>query len=464
MAAGTSPVSAPDEGMARARLLEVDVRVVVFRGDDAGYLSWLTAHPDGFVLNIARALSVSDARLHHASCRTLPRAGARALTQAYVKVCSTSRADLDTWVTRNARGPVRTCGTCAASAPPGHSSTPPPRRSARLLPASTGGRPDRADTSARFEWSPPAGPGDPADPGAPGHPGDPVDGVRLWSQRYLPFERHSPAELSARGDLRRRLGQLTALPGQVLEATYCGPRPAAMDVENLLLYNIDSGGRSMAAAAARGVRFEHLADRAPVSPTGWASPCFYEYRLAPADGPWRAWTAQRDLARFTDVSLGRFPAHKRLEQVWYAIRTSTTLQTSPNAGDPHAFAVRLWVRPPAGTRTQARPALVKGLLDGVIAGLQTHLPRDQDSSTLQLVAERVAGTLAADAGEVASLLTRTSGSPLGSPGRLVFLRGPGVQWNPSDHLCIAAQVLLHEPADTRWLLSGHLATVAPGRV
>jgi len=25
---------------------EVDVRVVVFRGDDAGYLSWLAGHPD----------------------------------------------------------------------------------------------------------------------------------------------------------------------------------------------------------------------------------------------------------------------------------------------------------------------------------------------------------------------------------------------------------------------------------
>jgi hypothetical protein len=315
---------------------EVDVSVVVFRDDDAGYLSWLAAHPDGFVLNIARALSAADARLHHASCRTLPRAAAGALTHSYVKVCSTSRPDLDMWITRNARGPVRTCGTCAASAPERASGTQvrqPPRQA---LIGAAGARKARGDTAGRFEWLPHADDVEPLDPAA---------GVRLWSQKYLPFERHSPAELAARDELRTRIAQLDARPGQVLDAVYAGPRPTNMDVENLLLYNIDSGGRSMAAAVTYGVRFEHLADHAPVSPTGWASACFYEYRLAPADGRWRTWTAQRPLARFTDISLGRFRAHRRLAQVWYAIRTSATVETSAPAGTPLAFAVRLRVTP-----------------------------------------------------------------------------------------------------------------------
>jgi hypothetical protein len=281
--------------------------------------------------------------------------------------------------------------------------------------------------------------------------------VRLWSNRYLPFERHTPAELSARDELRHRVAQLTAQPGQVLEAVYGGPRPANMDVENLLLYNVDSGGRSLAAAVAHGVRFEHLAGRGLSSPTGWQSPCYYEYRLAPADGAWRTWTPQHELARFTNVSLGRSPAHTRLGQVWYALRTSATVEASARTGMPPAFAVRLRVTPPAGTRTQARPELVKGLLDGVIAGMQTH----EDTSTLAIVAERVSATLNTDAAEVAALLTRATGVPLGSPGRLVFLRGSSVQWNPSDHLCVAAQVLLCEPTGAQWLLSGDLVTVVP---
>ncbi len=30
-----------------------------FRDDDAGYLAWLAAHPDGYVMNIARSLSAT---------------------------------------------------------------------------------------------------------------------------------------------------------------------------------------------------------------------------------------------------------------------------------------------------------------------------------------------------------------------------------------------------------------------
>ncbi len=40
-----------------------------FRDDDAGYLAWLAAHPDGYVINIARSQSATEARVHHAGCR-----------------------------------------------------------------------------------------------------------------------------------------------------------------------------------------------------------------------------------------------------------------------------------------------------------------------------------------------------------------------------------------------------------
>jgi len=37
-----------------------------------------------------------------------------------------------------------------------------------------------------------------------------------------------------------------------------------------------------------------------------------------------------------------------------------------------------------------------------------------------------------------------------------------VQWNPSDHLCVAGQVLRH-PGD-RWRLSGEIYLLAPAPV
>ena len=63
-----------------------------FRDDDAGYLAWLAAHPDGYVINIARSPSATEARVHHAGCRTIsgqiPRGGA--WTGPYVKFARSS--------------------------------------------------------------------------------------------------------------------------------------------------------------------------------------------------------------------------------------------------------------------------------------------------------------------------------------------------------------------------------------
>jgi len=42
-----------------------------FRDDDSGYLKWLTAHPDGFVLNAARNPTPAYLVLHRASCDTI---------------------------------------------------------------------------------------------------------------------------------------------------------------------------------------------------------------------------------------------------------------------------------------------------------------------------------------------------------------------------------------------------------
>ena len=50
-----------------------------FRDNDAGYLTWLAAHPDGHVINIARSHKTTEARIHRAVCRTIrgekPRGG-----------------------------------------------------------------------------------------------------------------------------------------------------------------------------------------------------------------------------------------------------------------------------------------------------------------------------------------------------------------------------------------------------
>ena len=85
-----------------------------FRDDDSGYLAWLAAHPDGYVINIARGHNAADARVHHAGCRTIsgqiPRGNT--WTGPYVKICAERLAELEQWAVAQVNRPIRRCGTC----------------------------------------------------------------------------------------------------------------------------------------------------------------------------------------------------------------------------------------------------------------------------------------------------------------------------------------------------------------
>ncbi|MBU8820525.1 hypothetical protein KL864_32130 [Mycolicibacterium goodii] len=91
-----------------------------FRDDDAGYLAWLAANPDGYVANVARRYSLNEARVHHASCRTIsgqnPHNGP--WTGPYVKICAPRLSDLQQWAVTIMGAPVTPCGTCRARLTP----------------------------------------------------------------------------------------------------------------------------------------------------------------------------------------------------------------------------------------------------------------------------------------------------------------------------------------------------------
>lgn len=91
-----------------------DTETRVFRDDDVGYLNWLAANPDGYVINIARGLSASAARVHRAGCWTIngqnPHKGP--WTGSYVKVCAEKLADIEQWANAKVGVPIPQCGTC----------------------------------------------------------------------------------------------------------------------------------------------------------------------------------------------------------------------------------------------------------------------------------------------------------------------------------------------------------------
>ncbi len=411
-----------------------------FRDDDRAYLDWLGAN-DGYVINVQRSLNPGTARLHCASCRTIrgqaPRGGP--WTGPYIKLCSPSLTDLDEWALRQVGTRIRRCGICQPPPPPGGLTDPSrvdPPRAAVHQPTDAVRR-----GVAGFEVHGPLA-------------GRPV--IEAWTDDYVRFEGRPPEQEALRDELRARLSRLDASPGEVLHATYLGPKHPTADVENLALYNIDGGGRSFAGAARWGLRFEH-AQRGGSSPTGKEYKYGYRYALVSREAGFERWLPGRRYAEWDWLDLGRFEADKRLEQVWLALRRTPIEVASPPRHPGTPFAVHVTVRPPRGWPGELG-ALVKGIFDGVVAAFQAHA----DAASVAEVSARVAKTVSASPQEVEALLLDQAQAVLGVTDRLLHERGTGVQWTPADDQCAAGELLAEEPVDERWAIRGRLFELCGG--
>lgn len=86
-----------------------------FRNDDDGYLAWIEAHPQGYVVNTTRGHSRSYLKLHRATCRHVRvlQGGYSTWTAGeYIKLCSTSRTVLEGWARRVAGGELQAGCPC----------------------------------------------------------------------------------------------------------------------------------------------------------------------------------------------------------------------------------------------------------------------------------------------------------------------------------------------------------------
>ena len=85
-----------------------------FLDDDAGYLSWATAHPTGFVVNADRTLSPNSLMLHRATCSCIvgPTGPGRTRTANYRKVCASELTSLVDWCRADIGGEPAFCRHC----------------------------------------------------------------------------------------------------------------------------------------------------------------------------------------------------------------------------------------------------------------------------------------------------------------------------------------------------------------
>ncbi|MGV0849871.1 SIMPL domain-containing protein [Mycolicibacterium phlei] len=409
---------------------ETESNIAEFRNNDDGYRTWVQNHSDGYVVNILRNYNPADARLHHADCWTIsPERIEGALTNQYVKVCCVQLDELDQWATRQVGHPIPRCGTChppaAATQPASAASQPIPKPS--------------IGSSTRCEVVGPST--------------DSV--VQACSDDYIRFEKLPEWQQELRSEIRRRTAQLRPTPDQVLHATFFGPKHPQSDIENVLLYYIDTFKN----AGENGIRFEH--GSGPARMTSAANTATYEYgyryELAHRSSTYAHWKRGSTLASFDWTDLGAFTGDNKLAQVWLAL-TRSEFDTYSRTDPDGPFAVNVEVSPPDG-RKPVWGGLIKGIIDGVVCALQAHT----DTSVLPIVSSRLAERLPADTTEIESHLLEQSRAVLGVVQRLVAPYGNGVKCDPCDHLCVAGELLAGEPgrsSEGGWAIRGEVFEVA----
>ena len=259
-----------------------------FRDDDTGYTEWLTAHPAGYVINIRRSHCPTDARVHRAGCSMISarqQGGKGSWTDQYVKVCAEHVRGIELWEAEHVGEPIPGCRACR----PGRD-TPPP-----VLDTDTEAAAWSSEREDRFEIHGPDG-----------------EVVQAWADDYIRFERqHRPEwQEQLRSAIKSRCGQLQPATGQVLHAAFFGEKDDRADVENVVLYGIDS----FAVAGANGIRFE-LAGAATPAPSGAAYPFGYRYALRSRSCGFDCWQQGRQLAAFDWTDLGPFAGEKLAAQV-----------------------------------------------------------------------------------------------------------------------------------------------------
>lgn len=280
--------------------------------------------------------------------------------------------------------------------------------------------------------------------------------IEAWSDHYIPFEPKADDDRRLRQELRDRLERLRAEPGDVLHAEFAGVKRPNVDVENTLLYNVDTTGRRFQPSASGGVLFEHAPAAPDPAPSGSTYACRFRYCLRPRDQTFGAWRDTRELARWGPLRIGSLSGEKKLEQVWWSL-VQAEAEVNSSARAPEApFAVRLGLHPPGQARIPT-VALVKGLFDGVVCAFQAHRDRGTSAEMAELLSQIVDGQPVA----IAKHLVSERQAVLGAVQRLVHGRGAGVQWAPADNLLVAGSLSMARPQGTEWRLAGTISEVAP---
>ncbi|MBI5284872.1 MAG: hypothetical protein HY874_07230 [Chloroflexi bacterium] len=273
--------------------------------------------------------------------------------------------------------------------------------------------------------------------------------VELWSHHRLPFE--AKGELrTMRDDLRVALSHLEPTEGHALYGCYTsGVQDYQCDAENILFYNVKDAGFPHLCRS--GFVFERSFQLPPVPPRPMAIARHHHYyEMRPVGGAFRCWVPARTIVSWREIPIEPLTSEVKPAPLWHAMKTAA-LGVEAATGPPAVFGLRVTVGVPRTARFSVASA-VKPLLDGIMSGLHVH-----DGHDLSDLSVRLADQLGTAPHVISQLLMSDRGAALGER-RLLHLRGQGVQWNPADDRCVAAEILVAN-GDGGWRLSGEIFAV-----
>jgi hypothetical protein len=87
--------------------------MLIIINDDAAYVSWISRHRHGYVVDSKRNPAKNHLILHRATCSIVkPHKRARLTTGAHIKACSLDAAELAAWAVEQTGGGLTVCPEC----------------------------------------------------------------------------------------------------------------------------------------------------------------------------------------------------------------------------------------------------------------------------------------------------------------------------------------------------------------
>ena len=87
--------------------------MLIIINDDPAYVSWISRHRQGFVIDSRAKPEKNHLILHRATCSIIkPHKRARLTTQAHIKACSLDAAELASWALEQTGGGLVACSEC----------------------------------------------------------------------------------------------------------------------------------------------------------------------------------------------------------------------------------------------------------------------------------------------------------------------------------------------------------------